>query len=114
MSSPRTIGVIADLSSNLLGRATRVYEAYNVEDPDSGVVIKDSWVDVKCRLSILSNLHHDHIELIRLGKQLIVFKLTLRKSNLNEIKPIPNHFNPKAVCSNARSYVGLLTFRQSD
>ena len=42
----KTIGIIADLSSNLRGRATRVYEAYDVEDPDSRVVIKDSWVDV--------------------------------------------------------------------
>ena len=42
----RTIDIIADMSSNLRGRATRVYEAYDVEDPDSEVVIKDSWVDV--------------------------------------------------------------------
>ena len=42
----KTIAIIADMSSNLRGRATRVYEAYDVEDPDSRVVIKDSWVDV--------------------------------------------------------------------
>ena len=42
----RTIDIIADLSSNLRGRATRVYEAYEVGNPDSKVVIKDSWVDV--------------------------------------------------------------------
>ena len=33
------------MSSNLRGRATRVYEAYDVENPDSRVVIKDSWVN---------------------------------------------------------------------
>ena len=42
----KTIDIIADMSSNLRGRATRVYEAYDVENPDSRVVIKDSWVDV--------------------------------------------------------------------
>ena len=42
----KTIDIIADMSSKLRGRATRVYEAYDVEDPDSKVVIKDSWVDV--------------------------------------------------------------------
>ena len=42
----KTVGIIADMSSNLRGRATRVYEAYDVENPDSRVVIKDSWVDV--------------------------------------------------------------------
>ena len=42
----RTIDIIADMSSNLRGRATRVYEAYDVENPNSKVVIKDSWVDV--------------------------------------------------------------------
>ena len=41
----KTVNVIADMSSNLRGRATRVYEAYDVEDPNSKVVIKDSWVD---------------------------------------------------------------------
>ena len=39
-----TIGIIADMSSNLRGRATRVYEAYDVESRAT-VVIKDSWVD---------------------------------------------------------------------
>ena len=33
------------MSSNLRGWATRVYEAYDVENPDSRVVIKDSWVN---------------------------------------------------------------------
>ena len=48
----RTVDIIADMSSNLRGRATRVYEAYDVDDVDdhgnpvSMVVIKDSWVDV--------------------------------------------------------------------
>ena len=42
----RTIDIIADMSSNLRGRATRVYEAYDIENPDSKVLIKDSWVDV--------------------------------------------------------------------
>ena len=42
----RTIDIIADMSSNLRGRATRVYEAYEVEHPGSIVVIKDSWVDI--------------------------------------------------------------------
>ena len=42
----KTIDIIADMSSDLRGRATRVYEAYDVEDPDSSVVIKDSWLDV--------------------------------------------------------------------
>jgi Fungal protein kinase len=42
----KTIDIIADMSSNLRGRATRVYEAYEVENPGSMVVIKDSWVDV--------------------------------------------------------------------
>ena len=41
----KTIDVIADMSKNLRGRATRVYEAYDVENPGSRVVIKDSWVD---------------------------------------------------------------------
>ena len=40
-----TIDIIADMLSNLRGRATRVYEAYDVENPDTKVVIKDSWVD---------------------------------------------------------------------
>ena len=43
----KTIDIIADLS-NLRGRATRVYEAYDIENPDSVVVIKDSWVDANC------------------------------------------------------------------
>ena len=42
----RTIDIISDMTSNLRGRATRVYEAYDVETPNSRVVIKDSWVDV--------------------------------------------------------------------
>ena len=42
----RTIDIIADRSSNLRGRATRVYEAYEVGNPGSIVVIKDSWLDV--------------------------------------------------------------------
>ena len=42
----KTTDIIADMSSNLRGRATRVYEACDVENPDSKVVIKDSWVDV--------------------------------------------------------------------
>ena len=42
----KTIGTIANMSSNLRGRATRVYEAYEVGNPDSIVVIKDSWVDI--------------------------------------------------------------------
>ena len=42
----KTIDIIADMSSNLRGRATRVYEAYDIENPGSKVVIKDSWVDV--------------------------------------------------------------------
>ena len=42
----KTIDIIADMSSNLRGRATRVYEAYEVGSPDSIVVIKDSWVDI--------------------------------------------------------------------
>ncbi|KAF8811221.1 hypothetical protein BYT27DRAFT_7252939 [Phlegmacium glaucopus] len=40
-----TIDIIADLSANLRGRATRVYEAFDVGNPVSKVVIKDSWVD---------------------------------------------------------------------
>jgi hypothetical protein len=40
-----TTDIIADMSSNLRGRATRVYEAFNVENPGAKVVIKDSWVD---------------------------------------------------------------------
>ena len=42
----KTTDIIADMSSNLRGRATRVYEAYDVKNPHSKVVIKDSWVDV--------------------------------------------------------------------
>jgi hypothetical protein len=42
----KTTDIIADMSSNLRGRATRVYEAYDVKNPHSRVVIKDSWVDV--------------------------------------------------------------------
>ncbi|KAF8811241.1 hypothetical protein BYT27DRAFT_7336283 [Phlegmacium glaucopus] len=40
-----TISIIADMSSNLRGRATRVYEAFDVGNPGATVVIKDSWVD---------------------------------------------------------------------
>jgi Fungal protein kinase len=40
-----TTDIIADMSSNLRERATRVYEAYDVENPNTKVVIKDSWVD---------------------------------------------------------------------
>ena len=42
----KTTDIIADMSSNLRGRATRVYEAYDVNNPGSRVAIKDSWVDV--------------------------------------------------------------------
>ena len=42
----KTIDIISDMSSNLRGRATRAYEAYDVENPGSRVVIKDSWVNV--------------------------------------------------------------------
>ena len=41
----KTIAIISDMSSNLRGRTTRVYEAYDVENPNSKVVIKDSWVN---------------------------------------------------------------------
>ena len=41
----KTIDIISDMSKNLRGRATRVYEAYDVKKPGSRVVIKDSWVD---------------------------------------------------------------------
>ena len=57
-----TIDTIADMSSNLRGRATRVYEAYDVEDPKrSKVVIKDSWVDVNRpkEADTLSEILHD-------------------------------------------------------
>ena len=40
-----TIDIIADMSSDLCGRATRVYEAYDVENPGTRVMVKDSWVD---------------------------------------------------------------------
>jgi hypothetical protein len=40
-----TVDIIADTAYNLRGRATRVYEAYDVETPGTAVVIKDSWVD---------------------------------------------------------------------
>ena len=40
-----TTDTIADMSSNLRGRATRVYEAYEVGNACFMVVIKDSWVD---------------------------------------------------------------------
>ena len=40
-----TVDIIADTSYNQRGRATRVYEAYDVENPGTAVVIKDSWVD---------------------------------------------------------------------
>ena len=40
----KTTDMIADTSSNLRGRATRVYEAYDVKSR-TRVVIKDSWVD---------------------------------------------------------------------
>ena len=39
-----TIDIIADMSYNLRGRATRVYEACDVNNPGAKVVIKDSWV----------------------------------------------------------------------
>ena len=42
----KTTDIIADMSSNLRGRATRVYEAYDVNNTGSRVAIKDSWVDV--------------------------------------------------------------------
>ena len=42
----KNIDIIADRSSNLRGRATRVYEVYEVGNPGSIVVIKDSWVDI--------------------------------------------------------------------
>jgi hypothetical protein len=42
----KTTDIIANMSSNLRGRATRVFEAFDVKNPDSRVVIKDSWVDV--------------------------------------------------------------------
>ena len=42
----KTTDTIADMSSNLRGRATRVYEAYEAGSSGSKVVIKDSWVDV--------------------------------------------------------------------
>ena len=42
----KTTDLISDMSSNLRGRATRVYEAYDVNNPGSRVAIKDSWVDV--------------------------------------------------------------------
>ena len=42
----KTTNLISDMSSNLRGRATRVYEAYDVNNPGSRVAIKDSWVDV--------------------------------------------------------------------
>jgi protein kinase-like protein len=41
----KTIDIIANTSKNLRGRATRVYEAYEVGNPGSIVAIKDSWVD---------------------------------------------------------------------
>ena len=41
----KTTDTIAKTSTNLRGRATRVYEAYDVESPGTSVVIKDSWVD---------------------------------------------------------------------
>ena len=42
----RTTDIIANMSSNVRGRATRVYEAYEVGNRNSKVVVKDSWVDV--------------------------------------------------------------------
>jgi len=41
-----TISIIADTSYNLRGRATHVYEACDVENLGTKVVIKDSWVAV--------------------------------------------------------------------
>ena len=41
-----TADTIADMSSNLRGRATRIYEAYEIGNPGSNVVIKDLRVDV--------------------------------------------------------------------
>ncbi|KAF8966229.1 hypothetical protein BDZ97DRAFT_2074195 [Flammula alnicola] len=40
-----TTSLISDTSFNIRGRATRVYEAYDVEIPGTLVVLKDSWVD---------------------------------------------------------------------
>ena len=40
----KTIDIIADTSNNLRGRATRVYEACDIDNPNTKVVIKDSWV----------------------------------------------------------------------
>ena len=40
-----TIDIIAYMSSNLRGRVTRIYAAYEVRNPGSIVVIKESWVD---------------------------------------------------------------------
>ena len=60
----KTIDIIVDMSSDLRGRATRVYEAYDVENPDSKVMIKDSWVDVDCpkETDILSEILEDASE----------------------------------------------------
>ena len=59
----KTIDVIADsdMSSDLRGRATRIYEAFDIENPDSRVMIKDSWVDVDCpkETDILSEILED-------------------------------------------------------
>ena len=41
----KTTDTIADMSSNLRGRATHVYEAYEVGNACFMVVINDSWVD---------------------------------------------------------------------
>ena len=44
----RTTDIVANISSNLCGRATHIYEAYKVGNPGSMAVIKDLWVDVNC------------------------------------------------------------------
>ena len=58
----KTIDIIAaDKSSDLRGRATRIYEAFDLENPDFKVMIKDSWVDVDCpkETDILSEILED-------------------------------------------------------
>ena len=59
----KTIDIIvdSDMSSDLRGRATRIYEAFDIENPDSKVMVKDSWVDVDCpkEMDILSEILED-------------------------------------------------------
>ena len=43
-----TTDIIADMSSNLRGQVMHVYDAYDVENLNARVVIKDSWVDANC------------------------------------------------------------------